>query len=111
MKQWGVFTSFYNGITIDNSDIAIDFFDTEDAASAEALREAWKCYKSIQKNEIVYFYGKSYEKISYEYKLEYSPTNRDVVIYERRGYEAVPVRKWSWKEAYELDFTDQIITL
>lgn len=25
MKQWGVFTNFYNGITIDNSDIAIDF--------------------------------------------------------------------------------------
>lgn len=50
MKQWDVFTNFYNGITIDNSDIAIDFFDTEDAARAEALREAWKCYKSIQKN-------------------------------------------------------------
>lgn len=111
MKQWGVFTNFYNGITIDNSDIAIDFFDTEDAASAEALREAWKCYKSIQKNEAAYFYGKSYEKIAYEYELEYSPTNRDVVIYERRGDEAVPVRKWSWKEAYELDFTDQITTL
>lgn len=55
MKQWGVFTNFYNGVTIDNSDIAIDFFDTEDTASTEALREAWKCYKSIQKNEIVYF--------------------------------------------------------
>ena len=111
MKQWGVFTNFYNGITIDNSDIAIDFFDTEDAASTEAFYEAWKCYKSIQKNEIVYFYGKSYEKSSYEYELEYSPTNRDVVIYERRGYEAVPIRKWSWEEAYELDFTDQNITL
>ena len=25
MKQWGVFTNFYNGITIDNRNVAIDF--------------------------------------------------------------------------------------
>lgn len=111
MKQWGVFTNFYNGITIDNRNIAIDFFDTEDTAVAEALHEAWECYRSIRKNEVTYFYGKSYEKIPYEYKLEYSPTNRDVVIYERRGHEFVPIRKWSWEEAYEIDSVDQVTTL
>lgn len=32
MKQWGVFTNFYNGITISNREAAVAFCDTEDAA-------------------------------------------------------------------------------
>lgn len=111
MKQWGVFTNFYNGITISNRDVAVAFCDTEGAAIAEAIRDSWKCYNSIMKNEITYFYGESYEKSPYEYEMELSPTNRDVIIYERRGYDAIPVRKWSWKEVCELDSNDQIVTL
>ena len=50
MKQWGVFTNFYNGITISNREVAVAFCDTEDAAIAEAIRDSWKCYNSIMKN-------------------------------------------------------------
>ena len=32
MKRWGVFTNFYNGITIDGREVFLDDYDTKDAA-------------------------------------------------------------------------------
>lgn len=37
MKRWGVFTNFYNGITIDGREVFLDDYDTKDAALEEAI--------------------------------------------------------------------------
>ena len=38
MKLWGVFTNFYDGITIDGREVLVSEYDTKDDALKEAIR-------------------------------------------------------------------------
>lgn len=52
MKRWGVFTNFYNGITIDSREAWLDDYDTKDAALEEAIHDCILTMQRLRKDDI-----------------------------------------------------------
>jgi hypothetical protein len=106
MKRWGVFTNFYNGITIDGREVFLDDYDTKDAALEEAIHNCILILEQFRRYD-VFCECITEEKEPYEkYKaiVVYNPAS--VTIYEKRGANSVPIRKWTCKEIYDIDLKD-----
>ncbi len=103
MKQWGVFTNFYDGITIDGREVLISEHDTKDDALKEAIRYGVQILNQFKTDSFIneHLYGEKEPDDKYKMTAIYEPAT--VTIYEKRGADMVPIRKWLCREIYEVD--------
>lgn len=106
MKRWGVFTNFYNGITIDSREAWLDDYDTKDAALEEAIHDCILTMQRLRKDDIFCecITGEKEPDDKYKAIVVYNPAS--VTIYEKRGFDSIPIRKWTCKEIYDIDLKD-----
>lgn len=106
MKLWGVFTNFYDGITIDGREVLVSEHDTKDDALKEAIRYGLQILNHFKTDDFMNerLYGKQEPDDKYKLTVAYEPVS--VTLYEKRETDMVPVRKWSCKEVYDMDSED-----
>lgn len=106
MKQWGVFTNFYDGITIDGREVLVSEHDTKDDALKDAIRYGLQILNHFKtdsfRNECLC--GEKEPDDKYKLTIMYEPAS--VTFYEKQGTDIVPIRKWSCKEVYDVDSED-----
>lgn len=106
MKLWGVFTNFYDGITIDGREALVSEYDTKDDALKEAIRYGLQILNHFKTDDFMNerLYGKQEPDDKYKLTVLYEPAS--VTLYEKRETDMVPIRKWSCKEVYDMDSED-----
>lgn len=106
MKRWGVFTNFYNGITIDGRKVFLDDYDTKDAALEEAIHNCILTLEQFKRDDIFCECITGEKELCDKYKaiVVYNPAS--VIIYEKRGTDSVPIRKWICEEIHDIDLKD-----
>lgn len=106
MKQWGVFTNFYDGITIDGREGLVSEYDTKDDALKEAIRYGLQILNHFKTDDFMNkrLCGKQEPDDKYKLTVMYEPAS--VTLYEKRGSDIVPIRKWSCKEVSDIGLED-----